>query len=726
MKIVSWNVNGLASCIRKGFLRFLADAQPDIVCCQEVKTKCHLNTPGYLAYWNRGESPRDAGTLVLAKREPISYQLGVGNEELDKEGRLLTLEYENYYIIDVYVPSLNTYSDPGRSEYRNKWEQALREYVVELQKPVILCGDFNVARTSIDTYPKEQEDEQESLLFEPEIRENFERLTSLGFTDVFRAFYPDVTGAYTWWGPKNRNRAENRGTRLDYFLVSDSLLPCVQSIKFNVDTLGSDHCPISMIISPPVHKPQLDDRDLAAMWRSIAWNMVTDDVFNMQVDIAKAAFYKRWDQVEELQEILVRSWAARVISVKAVAKNDSAPGIDGVKWKTDAEKARAAMSLNPDNYESLPYRRIEIKEKEKTLSIDVPVAYDKAMQYLWHLALDPVAEATADRRSFFCRRGRSLHDLHAYLEWDIEKNPELNLFQIVDVKSFYKEAIHKWFLNNIPMNKVVLKQFLNAGVVTKGDLFYRSAGITYGSSLSPNLANMMLDGLQSAVYDGLYKGGHDYGSGTMTRWADDIIFSIRNEELDVVERILGRGRSVKNLMYIHRQCSYDTLTKIDNSEDALDFYSIVEDFVTVAPVSKSPYLELTEFFRLENKTPFSLTFQQIEKIIGDALPWEARLFKAFWYDDIPGYSSLMWEEENFPTGAVNPTPRDYCICNSWTSQGYVIKALHMNEQRIVFRRTMKYKSGLTIPKELMSQKLPDEAIYECKAFFRHIMDKYGL
>lgn len=946
MKIVSWNVNGLVSCLRNGFLRFLSDTQPDIICCQEIKSKCNLNIPGYHAYWNLAQESGYSGTLILTKQEALSCQMGMGMEELDNEGRLIVLEYDNVYIANVYVPSLNPHSGPERAKYRNIWEAALRSYLTKLQKPVIICGDFNVARAYIDSYPENQKNEPDAPLFQSEIRGNFEELLSLGFVDVFRTLHPNVAGIYSWWGPKNNNRAENRGSRLDYFLVSEVLLPSVQSMKFHVDTLGSDHCPISIIIDPPSLRPQLDDEDFAAMWRNIDWEKMNVEVFRLQSSIAEAAYYQRWTEVELLQNALVRSWPARVISVNAVSKNNSAPGIDGVKWETDEEKIKAAIALNRANYKAQPYRHIEIEENGKILPIDIPVAQDKAMQYLWHLALDPVAESTADRRSFFCRRGRSLHDLHAYLERDMEKNPDVILFQIIDVKSFYKEAMHDWFTKNIPMNKTILGQFLNAGIITKGDLFHRNAGITYGSSISPNLANMMLDGLQTAVYARLFESGHDYKYGTMTRWADDIIFPIKSEEqghliaqivseflaerglrineekskivdlrvgfdflgrhyrrgkngleitpakksttkiehelenlimdfkgtqrklietvndklanfatyyravdafwvfrhidavveglllkkmrekylhwkpetvrnkfwvreaggfyvmaldkdpsvriirlaqlravkhkpcklslnpylepeyltwlkerrdiqkangkyravwnrqggrcafckqamlidqeLDVVEKFIGKGRNAKNLMYIHRQCTYDTLTKVDENDGPIDFFTLVEDYLIDAPTSKSPYLELTDFFRMTNKTPFTLSFKEIEAKLGDKLPWEAKLFKSFWYDDTPGYSSPMWEEEKFPIGAIQPTPRDYCICDSWTSQGYAIKALHMDEERIVFRRIVNYKSGLTIPKELMSEKLPDAAIYEVEEFFRYIKKKYGL
>lgn len=200
MKIVSWNVNGLARCRRNGFLKFLADVKPDVLCCQEIKGRCPLNTPGYLQFWNPAKRPNYSGTLVLAKRQPLSYKCGLGIEKFDGEGRIITLEYQNYYIVNVYVPNLNPNSGPDRLDVRIEWDRTVREYVSTLPKPVVICGDFNVVREYVDSYPENQKNTPEQPLFLSEERAGFEAFLSAGFFDVFRAFYPRKEGAYTWWG----------------------------------------------------------------------------------------------------------------------------------------------------------------------------------------------------------------------------------------------------------------------------------------------------------------------------------------------------------------------------------------------------------------------------------------------------------------------------------------------------------------------------------------------
>lgn len=204
MKIVSWNVNGIVACRRKGFLKFLGDTKPDIVCCQEIKTKCPLNTPGYLQFWNPAARSGYAGTLILTRREPLSCKFEMGNEELDGEGRVIALEYRDYYLLNVYVPSINTYSGPDRIDFREKWDTAFREYVSKFSKPVIIAGDFNTVREYIDSYPESEKNVPEGPLFLPKTKANFEQLLSLGVVDVFRTLYPNKEGAYTWWGPKKQ------------------------------------------------------------------------------------------------------------------------------------------------------------------------------------------------------------------------------------------------------------------------------------------------------------------------------------------------------------------------------------------------------------------------------------------------------------------------------------------------------------------------------------------
>lgn len=451
MKIISWNVNGIVACRRKGFLKFLTAVNADIICCQEVKTRCNLVTPGYLQYWNNAERAGYSGTLILTRHEPLSCKNGFGIESLDGEGRLITLEYKDYYIVNAYVPSLNTYSEPERFDYRNEWDRALREHIANLSKPVILAGDFNIIREAIDSYPKNQSEDMDNILFEPENKSNFEELLSSGLVDTFRSLYPEKAGAYTWWGPKNKNRIENRGSRLDYFLVSEELLPSVHNIKFHTDIQGSDHCPISMMISPAVPKRELDRGDLAVLWRSINWPTMREELFSRQREIALSAFYQQWEKVETLQNELLGSWVARALAVQAVVDSNSEVGVDGVRWTTDAQKAQAALFLKTKGYRPLPYRHTEIVENGKTRIIHVPTSRDKAMLTLCAFALDPVAESTADHRSFFARKGRSLMDLHAYLHQELSGRNAPEWVVVIDVQSFYGSIAHEWLLEHTPI-----------------------------------------------------------------------------------------------------------------------------------------------------------------------------------------------------------------------------------------------------------------------------------
>ncbi len=290
MKIVSWNVNGIIACRRKGFLRFLSDAKPDVMCCQEIKTQCALNTPGYHQFWNPAKRPGYSGTLVLAKQLPLSWTTGMGLEQFDDEGRLITLEYSDYFVVNVYVPSIHPHSGPDRFDYRLEWDAALREYIAKLPKPVILAGDFNATRAYIDSYPENGKNEPDEAFFRSDLREGMEQLLTVGLVDAFRVLHPKKEGAYTWWGPKNRNREENRGSRLDYFFVSGELLPAVQSIRFHKDILGSDHCPISMLFYPIKPKRELDVTDMAAVWHTIDWDRMEDMLASMQQDLTYAAY----------------------------------------------------------------------------------------------------------------------------------------------------------------------------------------------------------------------------------------------------------------------------------------------------------------------------------------------------------------------------------------------------------------------------------------------------
>ena len=244
MKIVSWNVNGLAACKRKGFLRVLARSGADIFCCQEIKTRCPLSTPGYLQFWNPAKRPGYSGTLTLARKEPLSVRYGMGIREFDVEGRLITLEYDGFYALNVYVP--NSQSGLARLEYRTAWDAALREFLLTLDKPVILCGDFNVAHQEIDL--KNPKPNRGKAGFSDEERGKFSELLAAGFTDTFRYLYPDLTGAYSWWSYRFHAREKNAGWRIDYFCVSNRIANRIKEAKIHTEIYGSDHCPVELCL----------------------------------------------------------------------------------------------------------------------------------------------------------------------------------------------------------------------------------------------------------------------------------------------------------------------------------------------------------------------------------------------------------------------------------------------------------------------------------------------
>ena len=250
MKFVSWNVNGLRACVGKGFLDIFKDFDADFFCLQETKLQSgqiELELPGYQQFWNYAEKKGYSGTAIFAKHAPLSVRYGVGVEELDTEGRLITLEYEDFYLVTCYTP--NAQQELARIEHRLKWEDAFRAYLCELdaKKPVIICGDLNVAHKEIDL--KNPAANRGSAGFSDEERAAFTSLLDSGFTDSFRHLYPDMTGAYSWWSYRFNARKNNAGWRIDYFLVSNRLADRIEAAAIHPDIMGSDHCPVSLTLS---------------------------------------------------------------------------------------------------------------------------------------------------------------------------------------------------------------------------------------------------------------------------------------------------------------------------------------------------------------------------------------------------------------------------------------------------------------------------------------------
>ena len=247
MKFISWNVNGLRACVGKGFLDYFHEMDADFFCLQETKLQAgqiKLDLPGYQEFWNYAEKKGYSGTAIFAKEAPLSVIYGVGVPELDTEGRLITLEYPDFYIATCYTP--NAQQELARIEHRLKWDQAFREHLSRLDKvkPVIVCGDLNVAHQEIDL--KNPGPNRGSAGFSDEERESFGKLLSAGFTDTFRHLYPDVTGAYSWWSYRFNARKNNAGWRIDYFLVSDRIAGSITAAPIYADVLGSDHCPVGL------------------------------------------------------------------------------------------------------------------------------------------------------------------------------------------------------------------------------------------------------------------------------------------------------------------------------------------------------------------------------------------------------------------------------------------------------------------------------------------------
>ena len=247
MKFISWNVNGLRACVKKGFTEFFEQTDADFFCIQETKLQegqIDFEPEGYFCYWNYAVKKGYSGTAIFAKKEPLSVQYGIGIEEHDQEGRVITLEYENFYMVTVYTP--NSQSELARLSYRMQWEDDFRAYLQQLdeKKPVIMCGDLNVAHQEIDL--KNPKTNRHNAGFTDEERECFTRVLQSGFIDTFRYFYPDQENIYSWWSYRFKAREKNAGWRIDYFIASPQLESRLEDGKIHTDILGSDHCPVEL------------------------------------------------------------------------------------------------------------------------------------------------------------------------------------------------------------------------------------------------------------------------------------------------------------------------------------------------------------------------------------------------------------------------------------------------------------------------------------------------
>ncbi len=249
MKLLSWNVNGLRAVMKKGFMDFFTSEDPDILCLQEIKLQNgQIDMPDieYHQYWNYAEKKGYSGTAVFTKKEPLDAFNGIGNPEHDQEGRVITLEFDDFFLVNVYTP--NSQRDLARLDYRMKWEEDFKKYLLDLdlKKPVIVCGDLNVAHQEIDL--KNPKTNHKSAGFTPQERNKMSELLENGFTDSFRHFYPDAVDQYTWWSYFAKSRERNIGWRIDYFILSERLIPSMTSAFILEKIPGSDHCPVGITL----------------------------------------------------------------------------------------------------------------------------------------------------------------------------------------------------------------------------------------------------------------------------------------------------------------------------------------------------------------------------------------------------------------------------------------------------------------------------------------------
>lgn len=249
MKLISWNVNGLRACVKKGFLDYFKSEDADIFCLQETKLQegqIELDLDGYYQYWNYAEKKGYSGTAIFTKKQPLNVYYGINMEHHDKEGRVITLEFEDFFMVTVYTP--NSKSELARLDYRMQWEDDFKNYLLDLstKKGVVVCGDLNVAHKEIDL--KNPKTNRKNAGFTDEEREKFSNLLSSGFIDTFRYFNPELEGVYSWWSYRFNARKNNAGWRIDYFLVSNSLEGRIKEASIDTEILGSDHCPVKLIM----------------------------------------------------------------------------------------------------------------------------------------------------------------------------------------------------------------------------------------------------------------------------------------------------------------------------------------------------------------------------------------------------------------------------------------------------------------------------------------------
>lgn len=659
VKLISWNVNGIRKALELGLTALLNERIADIYALQEVRCDipcASAEIDGYHAYWSLCSGKRGySGVMCLSRVKPIRVWRNLSHPDADPpsampgsafsesiddggscegdpgvmpdhpfdlEGRAITLEFGDWFLVNVYAPS--PHSSPVRRAYRAEWDARLSAYLRQLRrvKPVILCGDLNATVDERDAH----HDSLFSLGVDAEFiaaeRENLRNLLDSGFLDCFRDKHPEDCHAYTWWSYKHHDRNSNRGWRLDYFLVSGALRDHVVKCEHMTRIYGSDHCPVELELnldfseiaaqpnpqSHPSNAPRIrrinvditeqKRAELTDQWNIVDWDGASRNLARLQADLATAAVAHNIEEINLCQRRIFKSMSARLLAVRHVCSSSSGPGVDGEIWAMPYEKMLAALSLDPSEYRSMCNRLVLIRTRDgKERKIHVPSYYDRAMETLSAMALDPVAEAWADHKSFAFRRGRTVIDMAHYVRLMFTHHP---LFRsdgsavydsdppewavIADVHQCYGDISHKWLLLNIPLDQHLLYEFLRAGYLFHGELFSNAEGVGIGRALSPILANMTLDGLQKYLIRRMFPGSlePDYAGCNLVRYCDDIIVAARSR--NDAETIRGYIAEFLQPRGLELSC---TKTRIVNINMGFDFvgrhYVKKDDVVHMTP-----------------------------------------------------------------------------------------------------------------------------------------------
>lgn len=566
MKIISWNVNGIRAAWNHGLSAFLDKGDADIYTFQELKTNEPFRIAekkGYHAFWSFSEQQKGySGTLCLTRYAPKDVKYGMDDPNFDTEGRIITMWFDDFCLVNCYVP--NSKGTKMRYDYRQNWDSHLIQYIGRLmtEKPVVVCGDFNVKLSDADMHDDSREVGDGTSCFLSTERESMKAIMDKGFADAYRLIHPDERGKYTWWSNRLLKRRENKGLRLDYFLVDKRLTHLVDEATMLTDVLGSDHCPILLEIAlsdqgevepvPPRLQAKCTYHDLASIknlkelkiaifdmrgmdlggvWESVDWEQAESHLAHMQKRLAIAASKKNKKMMGLYRDCIVKSLDAKLLAVRHTCDSNAQEGYDHVRWVTPHDKMNAAFMLTSDGYVASPSRLVIVKTKNgKERRIHLDTYHDRAMQCLYAFALDPIAEAWGDRNSYAYRKGRSAFDMNENIKKQLSGLDAPRWVFKADVRKCYETISHEWLLDNIPLPRGVLYQFLKAGYIYGGKRYDTEMGVGIGCSISPIVANMTLDGLSAFVQNRLYPNGEiDYLDCHMERFADDIVFFTRTE-----------------------------------------------------------------------------------------------------------------------------------------------------------------------------------------------------